>query len=128
MNQNSIQSIKEIISLIEKVRTDCPWVRKQTLTKQLDELKKEIKELEHAINGDNLEEELGDVFWDLLLLIKISEQERGLKLEDILENTRQKIIRRKPYVFGNEKADTPEEAVAIWKRIKEEEKGIEVRE
>ena len=88
-------------------------------------MKKEVKEVGEAIeNGDkdNLEEELGDVLWDVLMLIKISEDEYGFKLEDIIDVICKKMIRRKPYIFGNEKAETPEEAVKIWKRVKEEEK------
>ena len=94
------------------------------MRKQLDELKREIIELEEALDKDNLEEELGDVFYDLMVLMKISEEEHGFKMENIIENTRQKIIRRKPYVFGDEKADTPEQAEVIWQRVKEEEKKL----
>lgn len=119
--------MRKMVSLVIRLRGDggCPWLKQQTFTKQLDELRGELKEVEDAVvNGDvnNLKEELGDVFWDLLLLIKISEDEYGFKMEDILKNTSQKIMRRKPYVFGDEKAETPEEAVAIWKRVKQQEK------
>lgn len=128
MDKNEASNaLKKTISFIERVRGDggCPWVRRQTIEKQLDEFKTEIKELEDAITNediDNLKEELGDVFWDLLLLIKICEEEHDLKIEDVLEGICQKMIRRKPYVFGDEKAETPEEALIIWKRIKREEK------
>ena len=126
-DKNSIESLKKIISLVEQLRGEngCPWVKEQTFVKHIDELKKEVQEVEDAIgNGDknNLEEELGDVLWDLLMLIKISEDEYGFKLEDIINEICKKMIRRKPYIFGDEKADTIEEANKIWKRVKEEEK------
>ncbi|MBL7169643.1 MAG: nucleotide pyrophosphohydrolase [Candidatus Aenigmarchaeota archaeon] len=126
-SEKTLEGIRKMISLIEKLRGEdgCPWVREQTVKKHFEELKSEIKELENAINNkntDNLEEELGDVLWDILTLIKISEKEYGFRIEDISEKMCQKIIRRKPYVFGDEKASTPEEACKIWKRIKQEEK------
>jgi len=126
-NKTSIESLKKMISLIEQLRGEngCPWVKKQTFIKHFDELKKEVQEVEDAIgNGDknNIEEELGDVLWDVLMLIKISEDEYGFKLEDLIDVICKKMIRRKPYIFGDEKAGTPEEAVKIWKRVKEEEK------
>lgn len=128
MNKEKVSEVlKKTISLINKLRGDsgCPWVKNQNFIRQFDELKSEIEEVERAINNgdiDNLKEELGDIFWDTLLLIKVFEEEHECKFEDILENTCQKIIRRKPYVFGNEKAETIEEALAIWNRVKEEEK------
>jgi len=102
MNEKSIGSLKKMISLIEQLRGEngCPWVKQQTVKKQFNELKKEVQEVEDAINnGDdnNLEEELGDVLWDILTLIKISEDEHGFKIENISEKMCQKIIRRKPY-------------------------------
>jgi len=127
-DKTSIKSFKKIISLVEQLRGEngCPWVKQETAKKHFEELKKEIQEVEEAIeNGDknNLEEELGDVLWDVLMLIKISEDEYEFKVEDIIDGICKKMIRRKPYIFGNEKANTPEEAVKIWKRVKEEEKS-----
>ena len=126
-DKTSIESLKKMISLVEQLRGEngCPWIKQETVKKHFEELKKEVKEVGEAIeNGDkdNLEEELGDVLWDVLMLIKISEDEYGFKLEDIIDVICKKMIRRKPYIFGNEKAETPEEAVKIWKRVKEEEK------
>ena len=125
--EKTSENMRKMISLVNKLRGDggCPWLKKQDLKKQFNEFKSEVKELENAIvNNDinNLREELGDVFWDLLMLIVFSEEEYDFKIENILDNTSQKIIRRKPYVFGDEKAETPEEAIAIWNRIKKEEK------
>ena len=99
-HMSKIQSIKETISLIEKIRTDCPWAKQQTLPKQLNELKKEIKELEQSMDRDNLEEELGDVFWDLLMLIKISEEEYGFK------------FRRHPGEYSSE--DHTKKTIRVW--------------
>ncbi|PIW41238.1 MAG: nucleotide pyrophosphohydrolase [Candidatus Aenigmarchaeota archaeon CG_4_10_14_0_8_um_filter_37_24] len=128
MDEKTIESIKRVVLLIEQMRGEngCPWVKKQTFQKHLEEVKDELRELEDAFkNGDNenLKEELGDVLWDVLTLIRISEDEYAFKTKDIADGICEKIIRRKPYIFGNEKAETVEEAVAIWKRIKEEEKN-----
>ena len=128
MNKIGIKSIEKIISLIEQLRGEngCPWVKQETFVKHFEELKKEIQELEDAHkNNDinNLEEELGDVLWDILMLIKISEDEYEFKIEDIADKICDKIIRRSPHIFGNEKAETPEEVNKIWNRIKKEEKN-----
>jgi len=125
-------AIKKTISLIDKLQSDhgCPWVKELTFENQFNELKKEIKEVENAVANkdiENLKEEVGDVLWDVLTLIKISEKEYNFKIEDILENVCEKIIRRKPYVFGNEKAETSEQALAIWNRVKKEENSQSIK-
>ncbi len=126
-NKTSVESLKKIISLVEQLRVECPWIKQQTVKKHFEELKKEVEELGEAIENndkENLGEELGDVLWDLLTLIKISKDEYGFKLEDICNAVCEKIIRRKPYIFGDEKAETPEEACKIWRRVKKEEKKV----
>jgi len=117
----------EVLNIVERVRGEkgCPWIKEQTAEKHIKELKSEIEEVETALKNndlENLSEELGDVLYDVLLLIKICEDEKNIDIKKTLITIRDKIIRRKPYVFGNEKAATAEEASKIWRRIKEEEK------
>jgi uncharacterized protein YabN with tetrapyrrole methylase and pyrophosphatase domain len=126
MTDFKVEAFKKMFSLVEKVRIECPWVNSQNFKDHLDELGKEIEELKLAIeNKDvkNLEEELGDVLWDLVTLIKISEEEYGFKTDKIIDKICDKITRRKPYIFGDEKAESREEACEIWKRVKEEERS-----
>ena len=76
------------------------------------------------VNEEDLEEELGDLMFDVLLLLKICERDFGGKVsyDRALKRCAKKIKDRCPHVFGRETAKTKEEAHAIWKRVKEAQK------
>jgi len=120
----------EILEIIDKVRIECPWVRKRTVDEHVKTIKEELAEVEQAIENkdyENLSEELGDLLWDVLLLMRICKDEKKIDIKHTLTILKEKMIRRRPYIYGNEKAETPEEVLAIWNRIKKEEKLLASR-
>lgn len=104
----------------------CPWDREQTAltfaqyaVKEGDEL---VEALERQDNAHS-EEEMGDTLFVLLASIAAAESEGRFTLASVLERAHEKMIRRHDHVFGENKAQTPEDAIAAWNRIKEEEKA-----
>ena len=53
---------------------------------------------------------------------RIGEEEGAFDIGSVIERARDKIIRRHPHVFGDARATTPDEVLAHWERVKEEEK------
>lgn len=103
----------------------CPWDRSQTLRSLLPHLIEETWEVFEAIYSDDLdglEEELGDVLYTVLFLALIAQKQGRCDLDKILKNTRKKMIRRHPHVFGVKKAHNPKEAYQSWQAIKAKEK------
>ncbi|MGE3954960.1 MAG: MazG nucleotide pyrophosphohydrolase domain-containing protein [Parachlamydiales bacterium] len=99
----------------------CPWDRKQTFESLRSGLREEVEEVIAAVEGqdhDNLKEELGDVLMILFLYAGIAEKRNLFTLNDVVKGTCEKLIHRHPHVFGEEKAATAEEALAIWRRQK----------
>jgi uncharacterized protein YabN with tetrapyrrole methylase and pyrophosphatase domain len=116
-----------LISLARFLRTPqgCPWDREHFTLEFSRFLREEADELVEAVeNGDNAhaEEELGDCLFTLLAAAAAAEEEGRFNLEQAMRRSLDKMIRRHDHVFGNEKAATPEEAVAAWEKIKAEEK------
>lgn len=117
----------EMMGIIAKLRgpEGCLWDRKQTLESLIPNILEEAKEINEAVKSkckDNLCEELGDLLMVILMEIEIA-QEKGLfTYSDVLSGAVKKFIRRHPHVFGDVKVNTPEEALAVWKRMKKEEK------
>ena len=108
----------------------CPWDREQTsLTfaryaiKEGDEL---VEALERADNAHS-EEEMGDTLFVLLASIAAAESEGRFTLGSVLERVHEKMIRRHDHVFGETKAQTPEDAIAAWNKVKAEEKARNTR-
>jgi nucleoside triphosphate diphosphatase len=117
--------IEEYIRLMQKSSELDPWVKERGLKGYAEELVLESKELQQGImadDRDNIKEELGDVFHDWLHTCILAGKEHGFTFQDVIDASEAKFRRRKPYLFENRKV-TLEEAKAIWKKAKEEERG-----
>lgn len=104
----------------------CPWDKKQThdsLKKYLLEESYEVIEAIDEGDVDHLAEELGDVLLQVLLHAQIGEDEGMFSIDDVIYYLNDKLIRRHPHVFGDEKAQTPEEVTGLWNSVKEKEKS-----
>lgn len=124
--KRTLEEIEKMLKLIELNFEKCPWVKKQSIESYKKELISEVEELKEALKNnddENLREEMGDVLWDILVFIFLVEKKKGIKPEETIRDIIEKIKRRKPYLFSdNIKAETSEQAVKIWKGIKEKEK------
>lgn len=106
----------------------CPWDRIQTHESLKPFLLEEACEALAALDeGDasRLAEELGDLLLEVLLHVQIAEEAGEFRLEDVIYGIASKLVRRHPHVFGEAKAETPEEVVAHWEALKREERGEE---
>ncbi len=117
------QAFEELIKVSKRLRKECPWDAEQTLETFPRYLVEEAIEADNAAkmkDFEELKEELGDIFWNIMFMANIAE-ERGLfNIADIMETSRKKMIRRHPHVFG----DASKDMDAIhekWKEIKEKE-------
>jgi uncharacterized protein YabN with tetrapyrrole methylase and pyrophosphatase domain len=114
-----------LLKIAKMLRELCPWDKKQTLAKYPDRLLEESEEIREAIkNKDwkNLKEEIGDVLFNLVMMMQIAEEKGYFTAEETLKSCHDKIIGRHTWVFGEDEANTPEEALALWKKNKE--KGL----
>ena len=125
------KTFKDICKLAEKLRsgTGCPLDRAQTIETMLDCLKSETSEVEEAVlkkDYGNLQEELGDVLFQIVMIAQIAKEQKHFKMDDVIKDIDKKIRSRHTWVFGKDKAKTPEEAVAMWHRNKagEKKKGL----
>lgn len=120
-------SFEELTEIIARLRGEggCPWDRKQTHETLIPCLRDEAEEAVQAIEKkdmENLCEELGDVLLQVLMHSQIAKENGVFTLEDVIDGISRKMIRRHPHVFGDAQAATPEESLALWKKIKAEEK------
>jgi len=127
MHEKEKALFEEMIDIVAKLRgpEGCLWDRKQTLESLVPNILEEAKEIAEAVNlknKDNLREELGDLLMVIFMTIEIAEEENLFDYADVLTGAINKFIRRHPHVFGDVKVNSPEEALAVWKKMKEEEK------
>lgn len=120
-------TFEDLLKLAEILRSEngCPWDRKQTIASMVEHLDEEAKEVQEAIGKEdygNLEEELGDLLFQIVMIAQIAKEENKCTIEGALARIDHKIRSRHTWVFGDDKAETPEEALELWKRNKQAEK------
>jgi tetrapyrrole methylase family protein/MazG family protein len=99
----------------------CPWDRKQTHLTLRPYLLEEAYELVDAIeNGtpEDLAEELGDLYLQVVLHAQFAAEERQFDLTDVYRSIAAKIVRRHPHVFGEVAVDGVEQVISNWEQIK----------
>ncbi|MCK4521693.1 MAG: nucleotide pyrophosphohydrolase [Nanoarchaeota archaeon] len=121
------QSFEDLVNVLKKLRTPrgCHWDREQTIETMKDDILGEAQEVAEAIDKKdykNLEEELGDLLWTVIMIINIADEKGLFKMEEVLEKTKKKVIRRHPHVFGKVKAKNAEEAEKMFLEAKAKEK------
>lgn len=122
----------DLIDIIKQLRGEdgCPWDRVQTHESLREPMIEEAYEAVDAINkGDmeNLKEELGDVLMQVIFHAELAEEEGLFTLSDVIGGICEKMERRHPHVFAEATADTPEEVLVNWEKIKKEEKSAKTQ-
>ncbi len=116
-------------ALIKQLRhpeQGCPWDQSRTLASMADSLLDEAREAGEALRGNDQShqcEELGDVFLNVMLATVIAEDQRLFTWKEVVEGATRKLIRRHPHVFGDKKAENPEEALRLFNAAKAAEKN-----
>jgi tetrapyrrole methylase family protein/MazG family protein len=113
-------------ALMDLIRTlrgpgGCPWDRVQTEKDLGRYLLSEAYEVLDAIGSGSpaeLREELGDLLFQILFLVVLAEERGNFYLADVIQEIREKMIRRHPHVFGGAKVRDAGEVKANWERIK----------
>ncbi|MEI6222936.1 MAG: MazG nucleotide pyrophosphohydrolase domain-containing protein [bacterium] len=126
--QKDAQTFQKIADLIRELRAPggCPWDREQTLPKIAPMLLEEVHEVLEALdqgNHEDLADELGDVIWDVVFIAVIAEDEQLFTLEDVLRRLAEKIIRRHPHVWGDEKTVDREKIRELYEVVKQKDYG-----
>ncbi|MBX6423073.1 nucleoside triphosphate pyrophosphohydrolase [Thermosulfurimonas sp. F29] len=119
---------RKLLEIVARLRAPdgCPWDRQQTPESLRKYLVEEAYEAYEAIGEGAVEEareELGDLLFLILMVAHIYQERGDFTLEEMLELCAEKMIRRHPHVFGEERAASAEEVLARWQRIKESEKS-----
>lgn len=123
----TLQKFWELVEVVARLRspTGCPWDREQTLASIRPYTLEETFEVLEAIDADDntaIQEELGDLLLQVLLYAQIAQDEGRFALPAVLEELCDKLIRRHPHVFGEVHAETPDQVVQHWERVKQGEK------
>jgi tetrapyrrole methylase family protein/MazG family protein len=125
--------VTRLDELVRTLRERCPWDREQTHASLTRHLLEETYEVLDAIDeldasgrpaaAEHLEEELGDLLFQVLFHARLAAEEGWFTVADVARRVHDKLVGRHPHVFGDLEVTTPGEVMANWEALKAAEKG-----
>ena len=121
-----LEAFGRLLDIMDTLRAECPWDKKQTLESLRHLTIEETYELADAIEEGDLNEikkELGDLMLHMVFYSKIGSEKGAFDAADVLNNVCDKLIHRHPHIYGDVEAVTEAQVKANWEAIKLKEKG-----
>jgi XTP/dITP diphosphohydrolase len=121
-----LAAFDRLLTIMDELRENCPWDRKQTLRSLRHLTIEETYELSDAILEHDLEEvkkELGDIMLHMIFYAKIASENNAFHIGDVLNAVAEKLIVRHPHIYGDTKVQNEEEVKQNWEKIKHQENG-----
>ncbi|MEZ4911637.1 MAG: nucleoside triphosphate pyrophosphohydrolase [Saprospiraceae bacterium] len=110
-----------LLNIMEDLRENCPWDKKQTLQSLRILTIEEVYELSEAIIAEDMneiKEEIGDILLHLVFYSKIASETEKFDITEAIHTVCEKLIQRHPHIYGDVKASTEEEVKKNWETIK----------
>ena len=120
------EKFEHLVAIMARVRseTGCIWDREQTHASLRQYLLEEAYEVLEAIDHEDFGElgkELGDLLLQVVFHAQIAQEHGRFDIANVIENISEKMIRRHPHVFGEEKVASVAEQKLRWEELKKQE-------
>jgi XTP/dITP diphosphohydrolase len=124
--QQQLMAFDRLLTIMDELREQCPWDRKQTMESLRHLTIEETYELSDAIIENDLPEikkELGDVLLHIVFYAKIGSEPRldngfQFDIKDVLHGICDKLVSRHPHIYGDFVADSEEAVKQNWEKLK----------
>src|SRR5688572_30186166 len=116
-----LKAFDRLLTIMDELRENCPWDKKQTLESLRHLTIEETYELSDSILDGNLPEikkELGDLMLHNVFYARIASEQKAFDIADVLNSICDKLIERHPHVYADVIADNEETVKANWEKIK----------
>ncbi len=124
--QQQLQAFDRLLTIMDELREQCPWDKKQTMETLRHLTIEEVYELGDAILEKDLDEvkkELGDVLLHIVFYSRIGSETNDFDIADVCNSICDKLIERHPHIYGDVKVENEEDVKRNWEQIKLREKG-----
>lgn len=119
--QNKLEAFKRLLIIMDELREQCPWDKKQTMESLRHLTIEEVYELGDAIlDGDmtEIKKEIGDLLLHMVFYARIASETGDFDIADALNSICEKLISRHPHIYGDVKVANEEEVKANWEKLK----------
>ncbi|RYG34788.1 MAG: nucleoside triphosphate pyrophosphohydrolase [Chitinophagaceae bacterium] len=110
-----------LVKIMDELREQCPWDRKQTIHTLRPLTIEETYELADSITDKDwkgIKEEAGDILLHILFYAKIGSEQGEFTLEDVIKGVSEKLISRHPHIYGDVEVKDEEEVKRNWEKLK----------
>ncbi|MEZ4875626.1 MAG: nucleoside triphosphate pyrophosphohydrolase [Flavobacteriaceae bacterium] len=119
--EQQLQAFDRLLTIMDELREQCPWDKKQTLQSLRHLTIEETYELGDAILDNNLEEvkkELGDLLLHIVFYARIGSETQHFDIADVANDICEKLISRHPHIYGDVQVANEEEVKQNWEKLK----------
>lgn len=116
-----LKAFERLLLIMDELREQCPWDKKQTLESLRHLTIEEVYELGDAILDNDLEEvkkELGDVLLHIVFYSKIGSETNSFDIADVCHSICDKLVDRHPHIYGNVIVKDEDEVKRNWEQLK----------
>lgn len=120
MEQSGV-AFDKLVGIMDRLREECPWDKKQTIQSLRQMTLEEVYELTASITEENwsgIKEELGDLLLHIVFYARIAREQHEFTLEEVINSLCEKLIYRHPHIYGDVKAEDDEAVKRNWEKLK----------
>lgn len=121
MQTKNEAAFSRLVQIMDELREQCPWDRKQTIQTLRQMTIEETYELADAITDADwkgIKEELGDLLLHIVFYAKIGKEQDQFTLEEMIHGICDKLVARHPHIYGDVKVKDDEEVKSNWEKLK----------
>lgn len=119
--QDKLTAFSRLLTIMDELREQCPWDRKQTFQSLRNLTIEETYELADALleeDLDEIKEELGDIMLHMVFYAKIADEKGAFDIADALNAVCDKLVKRHPHIYGDLKVKDEAEVKRNWEQLK----------
>mgnify|MGYP000850935992 FL=1 len=119
--QQQLEAFNRLLDIMDDLRANCPWDKKQTFESLRHLTIEETYELGDAILNNDLQEikkELGDLLLHIVFYAKIGSETNDFDMADVCNNICEKLIHRHPHIYSDVVVSNEEEVKQNWEKLK----------
>jgi XTP/dITP diphosphohydrolase len=123
--QEKLKAFENILDIMDKIRTGCPWDKEQTNESLRPMTIEETYELAEAVLKNDpqaIKKELGDLLLHILFYAKIGSEKNQFDMGDVINTLAEKLIYRHPHVFSDTQVENSDQVKKNWEELKLKEK------
>ncbi len=118
---DQLKAFDRLLTVMDTLREQCPWDKKQTLKTLRHLTIEETYELGDAILDNDLQEvkkELGDLLLHIVFYAKIGSETKDFDIGDVANSICDKLIHRHPHIYGDVNVENEEDVKQNWEKLK----------